>query len=762
MNKNKTKLLVLGGTAIVGLAYLFMPHSILAASDSWLPSPENIEPVWQVLETNRDIQNFWKDMMNLVNYFLIAILLVVAFAEILHININTYGFKKMLPSIIFAVIAANLSYFIVRILVDLANVGAAFLITQDTGALTSGLNTVGGADDFKMFYGDGTEPLIALIKLILTFLAGLLIFALAFLLFIRTWIIYFLTVLGPLAFIATILPQTKGIFNQWWSNLLKWTFMPLTSLVWIRLGAEWGNILTGDASGGWVMKYVFAGVCFYMALTTPFKMGGQVMGAWGNWGKKAWNKTGGAAWNATGGALYTAGKNGVNNWYKNTKEEAKEKYVRSHPLYKKHVEDRAARGQYRSQQLESIRKKRSEDAQKKVYMEHYKPLLAKERIANRFKELEEAERTGAISTAEQAELDALRSRGSDYYKMSEWEGLELSRIRAKNRGFIGGERENFQGLKPEDIIKRLEKLGFLDGGKLKSEADLADLSPSDYYEGKAALDVLKRQRTQTKYGTDAEARWQALFTSPTAADEATRRDIAGPLYGTGAVGNSEDEAGKPLVAPPPSLHQAQKQLTDAVDSSTAQAAMQAAREGKTVASFLADHQELQEAFDDPTNPTRKALTEYFGGVQEVRQGVLGDKQETDAMQAAKDEVATGKIFVTQYLSSKGVDSSDGVPQEELDQLKSKVSQSLTSLGSAGVNWDSEAAKPALDVLEKIGFKGLIERSFESDQERIAEAKKVLSHVQGFMQEVDRQALDDIDANGGYMEPGQSRYQRRIL
>ncbi len=295
--------------------YLPLSIAVVLLVLIFLPEKAHAEPVYQVLKDNtgigKSIKNIWKNVKDLVNYLVVAVLIAVAFAQILHVNINTYGIKKVLPALVLAVIGANLSFFVCRILVDLGNVVLTLMLNPTTSIVSS--STTPGttlADAFRplkreefqnLAKPENWSPTILFIKSLMMLVGAIMLYILAFLLFIRNWMIYFLIVLGPLAFMATILPQTKALFTQWWNQFLKWTFMPLVSIFWLWLGAKWSNTAivagisdTGEGlTSGWFMKSVFAMVCFYLAIATPMKMGGPIMQQWAGLGKKAWKGTGG-------------------------------------------------------------------------------------------------------------------------------------------------------------------------------------------------------------------------------------------------------------------------------------------------------------------------------------------------------------------------------------------------------------------------------------------------------------------------------------
>lgn len=254
-----------------------------------------IEPIYSVLKntdsgTGQQIKEIWSKLMTYVNYLIIAVLIFVAFAQILRININTYGLKKILPALLLAIIAANFSFLFCRLLVDLANVVMSLFIEKQIDNTTLSAN----------FSGDWSDPskwspalnnsgvgniLWFMIAQLFVIIGAVLVLILAYLFLIRIWMVYFLVALAPLAFMSIVLPSTKSIFTQWWSNFAKWVFLPVVSIFWIWLGNQW----VGSVHGDFMMSYVFAGVCYYLAITTPFKMGGAIMTGWANFGKKAYD-----------------------------------------------------------------------------------------------------------------------------------------------------------------------------------------------------------------------------------------------------------------------------------------------------------------------------------------------------------------------------------------------------------------------------------------------------------------------------------------
>ncbi len=339
-HKNFVSWLPTIGVAIaITLAVLVVPETTHAEKlYEVLKGPISTDPDVIAKSPSTTIKTVWDAILDLINYAGIGLLIFIAFANILRLNINTYGIKKFLPTLILAIVAANFSYLICRIIIDLSNIVMSALIIGPTGASGDGSaigsSQIGIAKVFKSpliqntmdamvdegsgkFYSAAFWKLLVLI--IFEFIGAILMFILAFLFFIRNYVIYFLVALSPLAFISTVLPQTKSLFNQWWQNFMKWAFLPVVSIFWLWLGSKFISTIN-DYTG--FLAIVFAMACYYMAITSPFKLGGGIMSTWQGVGKKVWGATGGKA---TGfakqrvGERYEREKGRIANRFRDTK-----------------------------------------------------------------------------------------------------------------------------------------------------------------------------------------------------------------------------------------------------------------------------------------------------------------------------------------------------------------------------------------------------------------------------------------------------------
>lgn len=253
---------------------------------------------------SRWVFSIWRLSIGIVNIGVVIFIIVIALATILHWNIDTYGLKKALPTLIVAVILANFSLLIARAMVDLANILILTFVGSDRQALIRGLYqalglvvgtgaTAGtgiiGFIIVTALLGAVIAPpmllfaLLAAILLVLT--PALLLLVLYFLLYIRIAIVLFLASIAPLAFVAMALPGTQTWFKRWWGTMLIWIFMAPAVFLLLRIGSEVGNIAGSPSSIASLVPYLIALGAIILAIQVPFKMGGAIMAAWGGVGK---------------------------------------------------------------------------------------------------------------------------------------------------------------------------------------------------------------------------------------------------------------------------------------------------------------------------------------------------------------------------------------------------------------------------------------------------------------------------------------------
>lgn len=166
----------------------------------------------------------WTILRDVCNMFFILILLVIAFATTL--NIESYGMKKLLKDFVLAAILINFSKLICGVIIDFAQVimltfvngfrdigggnladmlGITKLLSQATGACSGNASLLGVMGTY----------ILALLYVIVGIVV---ILAILFMLIMRIVMIWMYVVLSPLAYLLSVLPDTKKYAGMWWSQ----------------------------------------------------------------------------------------------------------------------------------------------------------------------------------------------------------------------------------------------------------------------------------------------------------------------------------------------------------------------------------------------------------------------------------------------------------------------------------------------------------------------------------------------------------------
>ena len=203
-------------------------------------------------DTSQPLPSAWSGLRDVANAILAIIFLAIIISQVSNVGISNYGVKKMLPRLIIAAIAINMSYFLMQIITDIANilgstlydfisdlapkvqyrdVGWATIITDiaATGIAVAAIGAGATAAGHAMSDMDPKVGLLLLFVFIVPAILGLIagLMALVF----RAGIIPVLAISAPIAFAAWVLPNTQKLFEKWKSTFLGMIFLyPLASL----------------------------------------------------------------------------------------------------------------------------------------------------------------------------------------------------------------------------------------------------------------------------------------------------------------------------------------------------------------------------------------------------------------------------------------------------------------------------------------------------------------------------------------------------
>ena len=246
----------------------------------------------------------WRISLTLGYSIVGILLLIVVFANILRIDLDHYGIRRIIPSLIFNLFLANFSLILIRFFVDLTNVLGAGI--NELFFSSAGLNQGSiGTGLTNTFVGTATPlgriPIIggalsSLFILILSIIFGLIVLVflliLLFELLLRSTVIYLLAVLAPLAFVLNSFPMLQNYAKKWWSYFWPWIFMYPAVMLLLNLASLPGliTLAPGNQSAG---SFNFIGMIaslliIWNAIKLPLSLGGALQTAWNGLGKSTY------------------------------------------------------------------------------------------------------------------------------------------------------------------------------------------------------------------------------------------------------------------------------------------------------------------------------------------------------------------------------------------------------------------------------------------------------------------------------------------
>jgi len=264
----------------------------------------------------------WGTIRSIANVLFAIFFLVIIFSQLSSVGIDNYGIKKLLPRLIVSAILVNISFVIVQISVDLANVIGSSLYGLLSGMTLgyipswvstaeiilsgSGLAVVG---TFVVF--GSASAFWLLLPMALMGLLGL--FAAILTLIFRQAIIPVLAILAPLAFVAYLLPNTEQWFKKWRDALISMLMLyPMAALIFGGSKFAASVIVAGHEGEYW------ANLIGLIVLTVPLfslpflvRQGGPIL-----------SKVGGAL-----SKLAETARKPLTSWGKEHQDEAKSRYL---------------------------------------------------------------------------------------------------------------------------------------------------------------------------------------------------------------------------------------------------------------------------------------------------------------------------------------------------------------------------------------------------------------------------------------------------
>jgi hypothetical protein len=227
---------------------------------------------WLSVYNNEMVRSGWHFTSGIANMLIVLILMVIALSFIF--KRETFEIKKTLPKLLMVALLINFSLVFVGALVDISNIifntildgnqGLPFQIIDTLGvgmwgiannlmlwivalAVAFAIPVVSSFAQLAMVTGFVNifflpNILIWLFQIFSSFSMSMLFFTYAFLFGARIFIIQMLAIVSPLAFLCSILPQTKKYWDEWLNHLIQWLFLGISLFFFLVIGlraASW-------------------------------------------------------------------------------------------------------------------------------------------------------------------------------------------------------------------------------------------------------------------------------------------------------------------------------------------------------------------------------------------------------------------------------------------------------------------------------------------------------------------------------------------
>lgn len=311
------------GSEVTGLGWIMCPiiNGLTGLNDTMWRLVSSLLTV-NPLNQSDPIYQAWGTIRSIANVLFAIFFLIIIFSQLSSVGIDNYGIKKLLPRLIVSAVLVNISFVIVQVSVDLANIiGSSLygLLTSITlGYIPSWARTIeiilngtglAVAGTFIVF--GSSSAFWLLFPMMLMGLLGLLAAVLT--LIFRQAIIPVLAILAPLAFVAYMLPNTEQWFKKWRDMLMTMLMMyPVAALIFGGSKFAASVIVASHEDEYWanlIGMIVLAAPLFSL----PFlvKQGGPIL-----------SKVGGAL-----SKLAETARKPLTNWSKGHQDEAKSRYL---------------------------------------------------------------------------------------------------------------------------------------------------------------------------------------------------------------------------------------------------------------------------------------------------------------------------------------------------------------------------------------------------------------------------------------------------
>lgn len=207
--------------------------------------------------SNKAVGDTWTSVRNVSLEVFGIVILVIAFMNVLKIQIQTWGVSRMIPRILLAVVLIIFSKFFCISLINFSHALVGSILTAGGESGTSGQtpqlfnNFTGLGNSLNSLQGNnGISLTMAFVVLIMCIIAFFVLLVLAIALLFRAVFLAFLIIVAPFAIAMYVLPWTEKYMQEWLKNLVKWVFFfPICILIlWVGMTMVSSNSLSSPTA----------------------------------------------------------------------------------------------------------------------------------------------------------------------------------------------------------------------------------------------------------------------------------------------------------------------------------------------------------------------------------------------------------------------------------------------------------------------------------------------------------------------------------
>ncbi len=206
-----------GGFLVANIVGMFKNFFLMLLNNAVVPLLTNVMSYQNFF--SEGVNAGWEITRNFSNLFFALVLLLIAISTVLNVgSLDNYTAKRMLPNFIFVALFINFSKAIVGFLIDISQI---IMISFYNSFGPNMANIIGTASRIAESGSESnTENIILNIFTIVVI--AILVFVLlwtALILAMRIVTLWFVIMLAPLAFMATLIPGLKSISDDWKKQL---------------------------------------------------------------------------------------------------------------------------------------------------------------------------------------------------------------------------------------------------------------------------------------------------------------------------------------------------------------------------------------------------------------------------------------------------------------------------------------------------------------------------------------------------------------